>query len=50
MADDGATYYLRQLSDGSVTWAGLHDSRFERGTEFANVFWGSFFFGSARGG
>ena len=40
-ADDGATYYLRQLNDGSVTWAGLHNSGFHRGIEFTNVFHGN---------
>ncbi len=39
-ADDGATYYIRQLSDGSVTWAGLNNSGFHRGMDFTNVFRG----------
>jgi hypothetical protein len=39
-ADDGATYYLRQLSDYSVAWAGLYGTRFHRGIEFTNVFFG----------
>jgi hypothetical protein len=38
--DDGGTYYIRQ--DGpTVVWAGLHDSGFHMGIEFANVFWGT---------
>jgi hypothetical protein len=40
-ADDGARYYLRQLSDGSVAWAGLRDTGFHRGIETTNVFMGS---------
>ncbi len=39
-ADDGATYYIRQFSDGSVAWAGLHNSGFHSGMEFTNVFRG----------
>lgn len=39
-ADDGATYYIRQLSDGSVAWAGLHNSGFHGGMKFTNVFRG----------
>src|SRR5215467_12378771 len=39
-ADDGATYYIRHLSDGSVTWAGLHSSGFHPGVAFTNVFRG----------
>ena len=39
-ADDGGTYYIRQLGDGSVTWVGLHNSGFHRGMEFTNVFRG----------
>src|SRR5689334_19302037 len=40
-ADDGGRYFIRQLADGSVTWAGLHDSGFHLGMEFANVFQGA---------
>lgn len=39
-ADDGATYYIQQLSDGSVTWVGLNNSGFHRGIDFTNVFRG----------
>jgi hypothetical protein len=39
-ADDGATYYIRQLSDRSVTWAGLNNLGFHRGLDFTNVFRG----------
>jgi len=39
-ADDGATYYIRQLSDGSVSWGGLNHSGFHTGMEFTNVFRG----------
>jgi hypothetical protein len=39
-ADDGATYYIRQLGDGSVTWVGLNDSGFHSGMDFTNVFRG----------
>jgi hypothetical protein len=39
-ADDGGTYYIRQLGDGSVSWAGLEDSGFHRGIGFTNVFQG----------
>jgi hypothetical protein len=38
-ADDGGIYYIRQQGD-LVTWAGLHDSGFHMGIEFANVFQG----------
>jgi hypothetical protein len=38
--DDGGLYYIRQGEDGSITWAGLHDSGFHKGIEFANVFRG----------
>ncbi len=40
LCDDGGLYYLRQGPDGSVLWAGLHDSGFHKGLEFANVFRG----------
>ena len=39
-ADCGATYYPRQLSDGSVAWAGLRGTGFHRGIEFTYVFRG----------
>jgi hypothetical protein len=39
--DDGGIYYIRQLGD-TVVWAGLHDSGFHKGIEFANVFRGTF--------
>jgi hypothetical protein len=39
-ADDGGIYFIRQLPDGSVTWAGLHESGFHMGLEFTNVFQG----------
>jgi hypothetical protein len=39
--DDGGLYYIRQAGDGLVTWAGLQDSGFHKGMEFANVFSGS---------
>ncbi len=39
-ADDGGIYFIRQLPDGSVTWAGLHDAGFHRGMEFTNIFQG----------
>ena len=39
--DDGGLYYIRQDSDGSVTWAGLQDSGFHKGMEFTNVFLGA---------
>ncbi len=39
--DDGAIYYIRGNSDGTVAWAGLHDSGFHKGMEFTNVFMGS---------
>jgi hypothetical protein len=38
-ANDGGTYFIRQQGD-LVTWAGLHDSGFHMGMEFANVFQG----------
>jgi hypothetical protein len=38
--DDEGTYYIRQFGD-TVVWAGLHDSGFHKGIEFANVFWGT---------
>jgi hypothetical protein len=40
VGDDGAIYYVRQLPDDSVTWAGFHDSGFHLGTRFTNVFQG----------
>ncbi len=39
--DDGGIYYVRQLADNSVTWAGLQDSGFHKGMGFANVFRGA---------
>jgi hypothetical protein len=39
--DDGGIYYIRQLGD-TVVWAGLHDSGFHKGIEFANVFHGNY--------
>jgi hypothetical protein len=39
--DDGGLYYIRQGTDGSVTWAGVQDSGFHKGMEFTNVFSGS---------
>ena len=39
-ADDGGLYYVRQLADRSVTWAGLQDSGFHKGVGFTNVFRG----------
>ena len=39
-ADDGATYFIRQLGDSFVTWAGLQESGFHRGVGFTNVFQG----------
>ena len=41
--DDGGIYYLRQLGDGSVAWAGLQDSGFHKGLGFTNVFHGRLF-------
>jgi hypothetical protein len=38
--DDNGYYYVRQLGD-TVVWAGLHDSGFHQGIEFANVFRGT---------
>ncbi len=39
-ADDGGIYFIRQLDDGSVTWAGLHQDGFHNGLMFTNVFQG----------
>jgi hypothetical protein len=39
-ADDGGIYYIRHLGDGTLVWAGLHNSGFHLGLEFANVFRG----------
>lgn len=39
-ADDGGLYYIVQQPDGTVTWAGLHNSGFHKGIEFTNVFRG----------
>ena len=39
-ADDGGIYFIRQLGDGSVTWAGLHQDGFHNGLVFTNVFQG----------
>ena len=39
-ADDGAIYYVRQLDDGTVVWAGLQASGWYQGMGFSNVFWG----------
>ena len=47
VGDDGAIYYIRQLADDSVTWAGFHDSGFHLGTEFTNVFQGHIAAGAA---
>jgi hypothetical protein len=38
--DDGGIYYIRGLEDGTIAWAGLHDSGFHKGLEFTNVFRG----------
>jgi hypothetical protein len=38
--NDNGTYYIRGMSDGTVAWAGLHNSGFHRGMEFCNVFVG----------
>jgi len=39
-ADDGGYYYIVEGADGTITWAGLHNSGFHKGIEFANVFRG----------
>jgi hypothetical protein len=48
--DDGGIYYVRQLADGSVTWAGLQDSGFHKGLGFTNVFHGQLRYGGELGG
>jgi hypothetical protein len=40
IGDDGAIYYIRQLDDHSVWWAGLQASGFHPGVTFTNVFRG----------
>jgi hypothetical protein len=40
IADDGALYYIRQLDDNSIWWAGLHALGFHPGVTFTNVFQG----------
>ena len=39
-ADDAGYYYIVEEPDGTVTWAGLHNSGFHKGVEFTNVFRG----------
>jgi hypothetical protein len=39
-ADDGGRYYIVEQVDGTVMWAGLHNSGFHLGVEFTNVFRG----------
>ena len=38
--EDGSLYFMQHSADGSLVWAGLHDSGYHKGISFSNVFRG----------